>query len=133
MTMEEHPRYEGFSNGVSNVTTEIESKVFAVAVSNEYDGSKVSHCTDSKKNVQIHPISMFSLHLAGGYPDLLIEHAIQPLMVASDGMKKLNGFDFGVKPNKGLHPKWFESILHQIRGLIGCFTPKGCPVNHRCQ
>ena len=35
-------------------------------------------------------------------------------------MKELDGFDFGVKPTKELHPKRFESVLHPFPRLIGC-------------
>ena len=42
-------------------------------------------------------------------------------MTALEGMKELDGFSFGIKAPDGLQLKGFESILHLIPGLMGCY------------
>ena len=49
----------------------------------------------------------------------LILYVNQSLMTASDGMRELDGFNFGIKAPFELQPKGFESIQNPIPALIG--------------
>ena len=113
---------------VSNAATEIESKVVAVEIPKEYGVSEVSLGLEKedkstvkvltiaeREDEQIHLLSTFLIHLKESDHDLLIACINQSLIVASGGLKEFNGFNFGVKPPEGLHPKGFESVFHPIR------------------
>ena len=89
---------------VPNAATEKELKEVVVDIEKEYE-----------------PSLMFPLDLEESDPDSLISYVNQLFMRASDGMKQLDGFSFGVKAPKGLQQKGFKSALHPILGLMGCF------------
>ena len=65
------------------------------------------------------PSLIFPLFWGESDHGLLISYVNQSLMTASDGMKELDGFSFGIKAPNGLQPKGFESILHPIVGFMG--------------
>ena len=52
-------------------------------------------------------------------PNLLISYVNSSLMTASDNIKDMDGFNFGIKAPEGLQPKGFGSNLHLIPGLMG--------------
>ena len=65
---------------------------------------------------------IFSSPVEESDPDSLISNENQSLMTASDGMKELDGFSFGIKAPEELQPKGFESICNPIPALMcmGC-------------
>ena len=93
---------------VPNVSTEKELKEKAVDIEMKYNVS------ESMGEAPLKPLLTFSLTVEESDPDLLISYFNQSLMRASNGMKELDGFSFGVKPSEGLQPKGFESILHPM-------------------
>ena len=44
-------------------------------------------------------------------------------MTASDGMKELDDFSFGIKAPERWQSTGFESVLHLIPGIIHCCIP----------
>ena len=65
------------------------------------------------------PSLIFPLPVEENDPDSLISYVNQSLITASDGMKELDGFSFGIKAPEGPQPKGFESILNPIPVLVG--------------
>ena len=40
-------------------------------------------------------------------------------MTATDGMKELDGFSFGIEAPEGLQPKGFEIVWNPVQELMG--------------
>ena len=98
-----------------NAATEKELEVI-IDIKKEYGISEVIGDTPSKPSI------IFPLSVEESDPDSLISYVNQPLMTASDGMKELDGFSFGIKAPEELQPKGFESICNPIPALMcmGC-------------
>ena len=94
-------------------SSEKELKESVVDIEKEYGVS------ESMGEAPLKPLLIFPLSVQDSDANLLISNVNQSLMKASDGMKELDGFSFGIKAPNGLQPKGFESILHPIVGFMG--------------
>ena len=68
---------------------------------------------------QLKFLLIFQLPVEESDTDSLTSYVHQSSMTASDGIKELDGFSFGIKAPEGLQPKGFENILHPIPELMG--------------
>ena len=64
---------------------------------------------------------LFQLPVKESDTDSLISYVNEALVTASDGMKELYGFSYGIKAPEGLQPNRFESVLNPLQGIMSMY------------